>query len=115
GEERGSVGGARRAGAGAPGSLALGARSRRAPGERALRRTRQRRHPQPRRQRQRRARAGVTTRAPHGAWRSPITPARVAVASAGLGALAVDGDAIYWLAGPAGRGGAGALPHSGAR
>jgi dipeptidyl aminopeptidase/acylaminoacyl peptidase len=41
----------------------------------------------------------VTTRAPHGAWRSPITAARVALASAGLGGLAVDGDAIYWLEG----------------
>ena len=41
----------------------------------------------------------MTTRAPHGAWRSPITAARVAVASAGLGALAVDGDTIYWLEG----------------
>ena len=41
----------------------------------------------------------MKTLAPHGAWRSPITAARVAVASAGLGALAVDGDAIYWLEG----------------
>ena len=57
------------------------------------------------RQRQRRARAGVTVRAPHGAWRSPITAARVAVASAGLGGLAVDGDAIYWLEGRPAEGG----------
>jgi dipeptidyl aminopeptidase/acylaminoacyl peptidase len=48
----------------------------------------------------------VITRAPHGAWPSPITAARVAAASGALGALTVDRDAIYWLEG---------RPHEGGR
>jgi dipeptidyl aminopeptidase/acylaminoacyl peptidase len=47
----------------------------------------------------------VSTVTVPGAWRSPITAARVAVASGGLGALAVDDDAIYWLEGRPAEGG----------
>src|SRR5262249_1312222 len=104
-EERGPVARAGRPRAGPSDSLALGARPRWSSGERALRRARQCRDPQPRRDRQRRGRPGVTTRAPFGTWRSPITAGRVAVASAGLGALAGDGDAIYWLEGRPAEGG----------
>jgi dipeptidyl aminopeptidase/acylaminoacyl peptidase len=47
----------------------------------------------------------VTGSAPYGTWRSPISAARVAAASVGLGGLAVDGDAIYWLEGRPAEGG----------
>src|SRR5262249_40950160 len=42
---------------------------------------------------------GMTTVAPFGAWRSPLSAERVAAASLGLGCLAVDGDAIWWIEG----------------
>ncbi|HKA88612.1 MAG TPA: prolyl oligopeptidase family serine peptidase, partial [Haliangiales bacterium] len=41
----------------------------------------------------------MTTVAPFGAWRSPLSAERVAAASLGLGCLAVDGDAIWWIEG----------------
>jgi dipeptidyl aminopeptidase/acylaminoacyl peptidase len=47
----------------------------------------------------------VTRSAPYGAWRSPISAARVAAASVALGGLAVDGDAVYWLEGRPAEGG----------
>jgi len=37
----------------------------------------------------------MTSVAPFGAWRSPLSAERVAAASLGLGCLAVDGDAIW--------------------
>src|SRR5262245_11188211 len=37
--------------------------------------------------------------APYGAWRSPISAARVAAASTILGGVVVDGDTTYWLEG----------------
>jgi dipeptidyl aminopeptidase/acylaminoacyl peptidase len=39
----------------------------------------------------------VTRSAPYGSWRSPIGATLVASASAGLGWLAVDGEAVCWL------------------
>jgi dipeptidyl aminopeptidase/acylaminoacyl peptidase len=37
------------------------------------------------------------TRAPYGAWKSPITSDRIVAGSAGLGHTALDGDALYWV------------------
>src|SRR5262249_58280141 len=68
--------------------------------EGGLRRAGERGHPRPSRQRHGDGeRAGMTTVAPFGAWRSPLSAERVAAASLGLGGLAVDGDAIWWIEG----------------
>ncbi|HEX2849960.1 MAG TPA: S9 family peptidase [Acidimicrobiales bacterium] len=38
----------------------------------------------------------MTTTAPYGAWRSPITAASIVERSVGLSQVAVDGDTVYW-------------------
>ena len=43
--------------------------------------------------------------APYGTWRSPITAAMVAAQGVRLGAVAIDGDDIYWLEGRPAEGG----------
>ena len=97
------------------GALALGARPRRPSRERALRRARERRHPRPARQRQRRGRARVSRVAPFGAWRSPITAARVAAASVGAGRPRGRWRRDLLARGPAGRGRAARCSCAGAR